>query len=115
MINRGFTQTQKAFNGLKDDVDGLKDDIDGVKHIQQDIRKELSATPADVRYLRCSAEPLTRHEAERDALLSGKVNAVRRDEGCCRSQDGRASSFGGLRTVYPGISLPPRAPRGGSV
>ena len=69
MINRGFTQTQKAFNGLKDDVDGLKDDIDGVKHIQQDIRKELSATPADVRYLRCSAEPLTRHEAERDALL----------------------------------------------
>ena len=80
MINRGFTQTQKAFNGLKDAVDGLKDDIDGVKHIQQDIREELSATPADVRYFRSSAELLTRHEAERDVLVKDLIARVPRLE-----------------------------------
>jgi exonuclease I len=48
MINEGFKST------------ATKNDIEEVKHIQQDMLEELTATHADVRYLRSSVDILTR-------------------------------------------------------
>ena len=61
MINEGFKST------------ATKGDVEEVKHIQQDMLEELTATHADVRYLRSSVDILTRNEAERDALVKDLV------------------------------------------
>jgi hypothetical protein len=68
MINEGFKST------------ATKDDVKEVKHIQQDMLEELTATHADVRYLRSNVDLLTRNEAERDALVKDLVARVHRLE-----------------------------------
>lgn len=68
MITKGFKDTAS------------KEDITRVEHIQKDMLEELTATHADVRYLRSSVDILTRNEAERDALVKDLVARVHRLE-----------------------------------
>jgi hypothetical protein len=56
MISQGFKSTAS------------KEDIERAEQIQREMLEELTATHADVRYLRGSMDILTRNEAERNAL-----------------------------------------------
>lgn len=68
MIHEGFKNTAS------------KEDLNRVEHIQKDMLEELTATHADVRYLRSSVSILTRNEAERDGLVKDLVARVHRLE-----------------------------------
>ena len=75
MINKGFKDTAS-----KEDIKGVKEDLTRVEHIQKDMLEELTATHADVRYLRSGVDILTRNEAERDALVKDLIARVHRLE-----------------------------------
>jgi len=70
MINKGFTETQTHLDQRLDTMEG----------VLNDAVEELTATHADVRYLRSSVDILTRNEAERDALVKDLVARVHRLE-----------------------------------
>ena len=75
MINEGFKNTAS-----KQDVSRLELRIDKVEQVQKDMLEELTATHADVRYLRSGVDILTRNEAERDALVKDLLARVHRLE-----------------------------------
>jgi uncharacterized protein (UPF0335 family) len=75
MIHEGFKNT-----ATKEDLNRVKEDVNRVEQTQKDMLEELTATHADVRYLRSSVDILTRNEAERDALVKGLVARVHRLE-----------------------------------
>ncbi len=62
IVNKGFTETQKEINAVKEEINGVKD-------IQKNMLEELNATHEDVRYIRNTVNMLVQSDVAHEAAL----------------------------------------------